>query len=238
MCSARLCKRCYDALPIDDVATIILPDHVIDDENVCEDNDGTDDDGSTDDSFLGTSGDQGDDYNDDQSNGSHNTGDQFAYDDEGDVEVRFDPNLFLFNDSDATHEITQDNIVQDHGFFTTNAGDSCRDVLHHDRMERVSGHVILNQAAVCTNRYGRAQISGMQLQRHFIQRLASSTPDCSSPLLYMESSLFTRIFFHASSFDSFSILGAFPLFAYGNNKTNPFGLESFVKMNRSRITSP
>ena len=218
MCSARLCKRCYDALPIDDVATIILPDHVIDDENVCEDNDGTDDDGSTDDSFLGTSGDQGDDYNDDQSNGSHNTGDsihndidQFAYDDEGDEEVsRCDPNLLLFNDSDATHDVTQDNVVQDHGFFTTNVGDSFHGVLHHDRMERVSGHVIPNQAAVCTKRYGRAQISGMQQQRHFIQRLASSTPDCSSPLLYMESSLFTQIFFHTSSFDSFSVLGALP----------------------------
>ena len=241
LCPSRLCKRCYDALPIDDVTPIDPPNHVIDDENVCEDNDETDDDGSTDDSFFGTRGDQGDDYDDDQSNGSHNAGDIIHdnIDQLGDEEMsRCDPDLLLFNDSDATHEITQDNVVQDHGFFTTNAGDSFRGVFHHDRMERVSGHVILNQAAVCTKRYGRAQISCMQLQRHFIQRLASSTPDCSSPLLYMESSLFTRIFFHASSFDSFSILGAFPLFAYGNNKMNPFGLESFVKTNRSRITSP
>jgi hypothetical protein len=115
-----------------------------------QDNDGTDDDGSIDNSFvLGKRGDQGDDDDDDESNGSHNTGDihdnvnQFAYDDEGDEEVvRYDPDLLLFNDSDATHEITQDNIVQDHEFFTTNAGDSSRDVLHHDRMEWVSEHVI------------------------------------------------------------------------------------------------
>jgi hypothetical protein len=145
--------------------------------------------------------------------------------------------LLLFNDSDATHEITQDNVVQDHGFFTTNAGDSFRGVLHHDCMERVSGHVILNQAAVCTKRYGRAQISGKQQQRHFIQRLASSTPDYSSPLLYMESSLFTRIFFYSSSCDEFFILGALPLFAYSINKRNPFGFESFVNMNPSRITN-
>ena len=126
MCPARLCKRCYDALPIDDVTTIILPDHVIDDENVCEDNDETDDDGSTDDSFFGTRGDQGDDYDDDQSNGSHNAGDIIHdnIDQLGDEEMsRCDPDLLLFNDSDATHEITQDNVVQDHGFFTTNAGD-------------------------------------------------------------------------------------------------------------------
>ncbi len=141
LCSARLCKKCYDTCSIDDVTTIDPADHVIDDGNVCEDNDGTDDEGNIDNSFVvGTRGDQGDDDNDDESNGSNNTGDQFAYDDEGDEDdVCYDPDLLLFNDSDATHEITQDNIVKDHGFFTTNAGDSCRDVLHHDRMERVSG---------------------------------------------------------------------------------------------------
>jgi hypothetical protein len=157
LCPSRLCKRCYDALPIDDVTSIDPPNHVIDDENVCEDNDETDDDGSTDDSFFGTRGDQGDDYDDDQSNGSHNAGDIIHdnIDQLGDEEMsRCDPDLLLFNDSDATHEITQDNVVQDHGFFTTNAGDSFRGVFHHDRMERVSGHVILNQAAVCTKRYG------------------------------------------------------------------------------------
>ena len=157
LCPSRLCKRCYDALPIDDVTSIDPPNHVIDDENVCEDNDETDDDGSTDDSFFGTRGDQGDDYDDDQSNGSHNAGDIIHdnIDQLGDEEMsRCDPDLLLFNDSDATHEITQDNVVQDHGFFTTNAGDSFCGVFNHDRMERVSGHVILNQAAVCTKRYG------------------------------------------------------------------------------------
>jgi hypothetical protein len=104
-------------------------------------------------------------------------------------------------------------------------------------MEQVSGHVILNQAAVCTKRYGRAQISGMQKQRHFIQHLAFFTSDCSSPLLYMESSLFTWIFYHSSSFDKVSILGALSLFAYSTNKRNPFSSESFVNMNCSRVTN-
>ncbi len=104
-------------------------------------------------------------------------------------------------------------------------------------MEQVSGHVLLNQAAVCMRRFGRAPICGTQVQRHFIQRLASSIPGESSPLLYMESSLFTWIFYHSSSYDSVSILGALPLFAYSANKTNPFGLESFVKMNRTCVTS-
>jgi hypothetical protein len=153
-CFAHLCKKCYNTCPIDDVTTIDPSNYVIDDGNVRKDNDGTDDDDSLDDSFLDTHGDQGDN-DDDESNGSHNTGNmhdninQFAYDDEEDEEVCYDPDLLLFNDSDTTHEIAQDNVVQDHGLFTTNAGNSFGDILHRDHMERVSGHVILNQAAVC-----------------------------------------------------------------------------------------
>ncbi len=117
MCSACLWKKCYDACPVNDVTTIDPANHVINDGNVCKDNNGTDDDDSRDVSFLGTCGDQGDNDNDDESNGSHDTGDihdninQFTYDDEGDEEVHYDPNLLIFNDSDATHEITQDNVV-------------------------------------------------------------------------------------------------------------------------------
>ncbi len=52
--SARLCKKCYDACPINDVTTIDPADHVIDEWNVFKDNDGTDDDDdvSLDDSFF------------------------------------------------------------------------------------------------------------------------------------------------------------------------------------------
>ena len=53
----------------------------------------------------------------------------------------------------------------------------------------------------------------------------------------MESLLFPRIFYHSSSDDSYSILGALPLFVYISTKSNPYGLESFVKMNRSRVTN-
>ncbi len=49
--------------------------------------------------------------------------------------------------------------------------------------------------------------------------------------------LFTQIFYHLSSFDKFSILGALPLFAYIINKRNPFSFESFVNMNCSCITN-
>jgi hypothetical protein len=49
--------------------------------------------------------------------------------------------------------------------------------------------------------------------------------------------LFTWIFYHSSSFDKFSILGALPLFEYSINKRNPFGFELFINMNCSCITN-
>ena len=245
-CSARLCKKCYDSCHIEDVTTIDPSDYIMNDMDD-EDVDDLDDDDSLNVSSVGSCVDQLDD--DDEVNEHHDISDshnipgileeQFALaDDQFEDHVdESDPDFILFNDFDGSHDITQDNIIDDHGFFTTNSGDTVRGIIHHDRMEQVSGHVLLNQAAVCMRRFGRAPICGTQVQRHFIQRLASSIPGESSPLLYMESSLFTRIFYHSSSYDSFSILGALPLFAYSANKTNPFGLESFVKMNCTRVTS-
>jgi hypothetical protein len=45
-----------------------------------------------------------------------------------------DPDFILFNDFDGSHDITQENIIEDHGFFTTNSGNTVRGVIHHDRM--------------------------------------------------------------------------------------------------------
>jgi hypothetical protein len=46
-------------------------------------------------------------------------------------------------------------------------------IIHHDHMEQVSVHVLLNQAAVCIRIFGRAPICGTQTQRHLIQCLVS-----------------------------------------------------------------
>ena len=245
-CSACLCKKCYDACPIYDVSTIVPADHVIDGTDA-EDYEGIDDDNDDNDSLalssVGRSDDEIDDDDDvddtncDEVNEQHDTrDDDFAYSDELLDDNHFEPDFLFYNDSNATHDITPDNVVHDQGFVTTNWGDSIHDVTHHDRMERVSGHVLLNQAAVCLRRFRRAPISGTQVQRHFIQCLASSIPGESNPLIYMESSLFTWIFYHSSSNDRFSMLGA-TLFVYGTIKTNPFGLDSFVGMNRSCVTN-
>ncbi len=45
-----------------------------------------------------------------------------------------DTDFILFNNFDGSCDITQDNIIDDHGFFTTNSGDTVRGVVHHDRM--------------------------------------------------------------------------------------------------------
>ena len=115
-----------------------------------------------------------------------------------------------------THIFGPDSGISSHSFGRSYSGDATCNFLHHDRMERVSGHVLFNMAAACLSSYGRSPISGTQAQRHFIQRLASSISGESCPLLYMESSLFPRIFYHSSSNDSYSILGALPLFVYSS----------------------
>jgi hypothetical protein len=163
----------------------------------------------------------------------HDMDNDFAYADEQFEEANFDSDLLLNNDSDASHDITQDNFVQDHGFFTINVDNSVCNFMHFDCKERVTGHVLLNHATVCMRRFGRAPICGTQVQRHFIQHLAFSIPSESSPLLYMESLLFTWIFYHSASNKTFSILGALPQLACSINKRNPFGLESFIIMNHN-----
>ena len=95
-------------------------------------------------------------------------------------------------DPDESYDQTPDNIDQDEGMMT-NAGDTARTVGSYNQMRQISGHVILNQAAVCTNRYGKP-IESTQYDKHFIQRLVSTIKGQSFPLLYMEGVIFLRIF--------------------------------------------
>ena len=165
LCSACLCKKCYGACPVNDVCTIVPADHIIDGTNAedCDRiDDGDDDDDSLALSSVGRSDDKNDDDDDvdnancDEVNEQHGTrDDDFAYSDELLDDDHFEPDFLLYNDSDATHDITPDNVVHDHGFFTTNEGNL---ITHHHCMEWVSGHVLLNQAAVCLRIFGRAPI--------------------------------------------------------------------------------
>jgi hypothetical protein len=142
--------------------------------------------------------------------------------------------FLMFNIPDVSHAETDDNIMQE-GIPTTNAGANVIDVEPYDRMDTVSGHVVLTQAAVCLQRYGK-QIRGSQSERHFVQKLASTLPGEVSPLLYLESGLFPRIFYASLSSDKLAPLGALPLFAYNDCK-HPFGLASIQDIARTRLIS-
>ena len=119
----------------------------------------------------------------------------------------------------------------DEGFMTTNAGDDARAVGNYDRMGRVSGHVVLNHAAVCLNRFGKP-LTGTQVQRNFVQSVASSVPGQSSPLLYLEGGLFPRLFYASSSQDAIAPLGALPLFSYMDKKIRTAWHPSFNTFER------
>jgi hypothetical protein len=114
-------------------------------------------------------------------------------------------------------------------FLITNAGDIFCKAIPHDHMEHVSGHLLLNQAPIFLKRYGKAPVSGTQAQKHFIQPLASSIPGESSPLLYMESSLFTGIFYMPSlqSTPNYYTMSHFEHDGFANSMEELFGLIVF-----------
>jgi hypothetical protein len=108
--------------------TIVTADHVIDGTNA-EDYDGIDDDDNDNDSLalssVGRSDDENDDNDDDDDNAhldevndQHDTRvDDFAYSDElPDDNLLEEPDFLFYNDSDATHDITSDNVVHNQGF--------------------------------------------------------------------------------------------------------------------------
>ena len=120
----------------------------------------------------------------------------------------------------------------DEDFMTTNAGNDARVVGNYDRMGRVSGHVLLNHAAVCLSRFGKP-LTGTQVQRNFVQSVASSVPGQSSPLLYLEGGLFPRLFYASSSQDAIAPLGALPLFSYMDKKSARLGIYHSTYSNAS-----
>ena len=94
-------------------------------------------------------------------------------------------NYMTYNDTDASQDVTPDNVDPVSGFMTTNAGDIPCTIDQDPSVDQVSGHVFYNQVAVCTSRRDR-QITGTHSQQHFIQRLCATTPGQSCPLLSLE----------------------------------------------------
>jgi hypothetical protein len=85
-------------------------------------------------------------------------------------------------------------------------------------MEQVSGHVLLNQAAVCTRR--DEHISGNMSQKYFIQRFCATTPGQACPLLILEGCLFNRHCWVNPTKDNHSLLGGLPTWAIRDQSTS------------------
>ena len=77
-------------------------------------------------------------------------------------------NFLIYNDQDLS---TNHNDCPDEGFMTTIAGDIARGIGNYEPMRQVSGHVLLNHAVICFNKFGKP-LSGTQSQKHFVQRVA------------------------------------------------------------------
>lgn len=121
------------------------------------------------------------------------------------------------------------------GFMTTNDGDILRVVGNYAPMRQVSGHVLLNHAAVCLKIFGKP-LSGTQAQQHFVQRVALLLPGQSNPLLWLEAGLFFCVFLANSAQDAIASLEALFLFVY-KNKMKPHRLASISKHTHTRLTT-
>ena len=156
---------------------------------------------------------------------SHETDDDLFVDD-----------LLVTSLQDITLDITNDNMVHDQGFFSTDVGDEPVNIVPDNKMIVVAGHVIFNQAGKCTTRHNQS-ITGTSRKRYIIQSLCASTPGQAFPLLQPEACLFPRHFYISAQHDECSILGAQPLFLLCS-KTHPYGFSSMLTQARMHMTNP
>ncbi len=232
-CCLRLCRVCYNTHPTHTVTTVSPPLSDVsgdpDDDDATSHSSCHDDD--DDDSVVDREFDQQGNVVSGGDGNEHVDDDMFP--DEDDPQNEDD--LLMHVDIDESHDPVLSELNLDEEFLSTQAGDIHVDVEHMPRMEQVSGHVMYNMAAVCLNRRG-TRITGTQAQRHFVQKLCSTLPGHSSPILYLEGMLHPRIFYFSAMWDSLSILGALPIWVYGVKKYT-YGFAPLADMFASRIAA-
>ena len=140
-----------------------------------------------------------------------------------------------YADIDASHEQSADNIDLSSGYMTTQAGDLPTDIEDRHGMDRVSGHTLYNQAAVCLDRR-QHRITGTKAQQNFVQSFCNTTPGQPNHLLSIEQALFPRILWSSATSDGLSVLGAIPSSLFGP-KEHIHGFASLPDTIRSRIST-
>ena len=143
--------------------------------------------------------------------------------------------LMTYADIDTSREQSADNIDFSSGYMTTQAGDLPTDIEDRHGMDRVSGHTLYNQAAVCLDRR-QHRITGTKAQQNFVQSLCNTTPGQPNHLLSIEQALFPRILWSSATSDGLSVLGAIPSSLFGP-KQHIHGFASLPDTIRSRIST-
>ena len=259
----RLCKTCYDSFPTGDVAFVefdprrrmestrrlpTIEEDIVDDthnqseheEEILQHEEVEDEQVNANDGSA-TSCFSSDDAPDDESSDG---GDGGVHDDQFSDPTFFDTrdpnesdNYKTYDDYDLsyTHSSGEDDNMMP--FETTHGGDSPLDIEHSGipGTDRVSGHVILNQATSCLFRFGK-KTNGKQNEKYFIRNLCSTTPNQACPLTTPEAALMPCIFYSEASRDNISILGARPLWAVTSD-AKKYGFSSTNDVIRSRLTA-
>lgn len=237
-CRTRICKKCYDNLPINRTTTLDPPtetgessnDRFVSDEDVSDD-ESEEDTPPTSVSLLEQLIQQrrGDGVNEN-------------YDDDR-FELRgeevFDDYLTSGNYNPLEEERGHCSDDEDMIPFCTDAGEVAREFTPRYKSEdtmtsTVPCHVILNQLGSCCTRYNK-RIEGTIPQRHFLQKLTSTMRGCSWPLLYPMGALFPGHFYACATDDPAAVLGALPLSCY-STQHNPHGMASTLSTVRNLLT--
>ena len=152
----------------------------------------------------------------------YRAGDSVQYDaEEGDGNVEADANFendirdnFLTDSNYNPQEDLQYGLEEGAAqpdITTTDAGYFAKDIEQHPSMQRVTGHVLLNQVGICTSRNNQRHIQGSNAEKHFIQSFACKRPGEASPLLQIEAALFPSIFWTEATADPLAYPGALPV---------------------------
>ena len=128
-------------------------------------------------------------------------------------------------------EMNEEDIIPE-SLPTTDTGDYAYTIEEElPKGTSVNGHVILNQCGSILLRKD-STIEGYKYQKHFLQRIVSTTTATSTPLLYPEGMLFPSIFWKQMTHCG-SIPGAIPS-GFLTQETSLFGFETAKKMIHSR----
>lgn len=151
----------------------------------------------------------------------------------------FEDFLISADDPDLAYGDDHDYIaVDDEQIPTTNAAEEAfhiRDEEGQRSINRVSGHVILNQCGSLLSRRDH-EIKGSSKHQFFLQKIHSTTNGESIPLLYPESVLFPSIFSFEDP-EGFPSVGCIPAPLLCRSMEQ-LGFESIPQHSRTRLSTP